>query len=257
MSCSRVQIAKAETTVVKIEPVIIDVVKATVAKIAKLTIAAIGFLFLWPLPVFASEVRVIANPAIKADSISVDELRSVFLAERSSLQDGSHVQPVFERAGAVHEAFLREFIGETSESLQNRYGALVFTGKASMPKSFNTEAEVVAYVAKTRGAIGYVSPSAGTEGVKVLAVISENSRTVRDLLTRVEPEYPETLRQLRIGGTVRLQITVSARGSVETVALLGGNPILGESAIKAVKQWVYAAAPSRTTMQVSLPFDAH
>jgi hypothetical protein len=42
---------------------------------------------------------------------------------------------------------------------------------------------------------------------------------------------------------------------VEAVNLLGGNPILGESAIKAVKRWVYAAGPSRTTMEVSVPFD--
>ena len=30
---------------------------------------------------------------------------------------------------------------------------------------------------------------------------------------------------------------------------------VGESAIKAVTQWVYAPAPSRTTIQVSVPFD--
>jgi hypothetical protein len=44
---------------------------------------------------------------------------------------------------------------------------------------------------------------------------------------------------------------------VESVTLLGGNPILGESAIKAVQRWVYTAAPSRTTLEVTVPFDAH
>ena len=77
------------------------------------------------------------------------------------------------------------------------------------------------------------------------------------MLTRVEPEYPETLRQLHIGGIVRLQVTVSPQGRVESVILLGGNPILGESAIKAAQQWIYAAAPSRTTLEVTVPFDAH
>jgi protein TonB len=76
------------------------------------------------------------------------------------------------------------------------------------------------------------------------------------LLTQVQPEYPETLRQLHIGGTVRLQITISAQGRVESVTLLGGNPILGESAIKAVQLWIFAAAPSRTTQIVTLPFDS-
>ena len=42
---------------------------------------------------------------------------------------------------------------------------------------------------------------------------------------------------------------------VETVDLLGGNPILGESAMKAVQQWVYAAAAWRTKLLVRFAFD--
>jgi TonB family protein len=205
----------------------------------------------------AAEFKVVANASVKADSMSAGELRSVFLAEHSSLEDSSHVEPVFERNGPAHEAFLRVFLRQSDEALQSHFGTLVFTGKALMPRSFDSDAEVVAYVAKTRGAIGYVSASASTEGVKILAVVSEGSQANRTLLTRVEPEYPETLRQLRIGGTVRLQIAISPQGRVETVTLLGGNPILAESAVKAVQHWVYAASSSRTTMQVSIPFDAH
>ncbi len=52
------------------------------------------------------------------------------------------------------------------------------------------------------------------------------------MLTRVEPEYLETLQPLQIGGTVRLAVTISPRGTVEKVALLGGNPILAEAASK-------------------------
>jgi TonB family protein len=204
----------------------------------------------------AAEIKIVANPSVKPDFISVAEIRSVFMADRNSLKDGSHVEPVFEQEGATHEAFLREYLKETNEALQTHYGALVFTGKSAMPKSFRSDAEVVAYVAHTRGAIGYVSASAATEGVKVLDVVSEGAGAERRLLTRVEPEYPETLRALHITGTVRLEITISPQGSVETVSVVGGNPILSDSAIKAVKQWVYAAGPTRTKMQVSLSFDS-
>ncbi len=227
----------------------------------KARIGALGFVLPWCVLccvyASASPVKIIANPSVKADSISPDEIRSVFLAERHSLHDGSHVEPVFEKSGPTHEAFLREFLGEDSESLQNYYGALVFTGKSAMPRSFNSDAEVLAYVVKTRGAIGYVSPSASTEGAKVLAIVSEGSRSGRTLITRIEPDYPETLRQLRIGGTVRLQVAISPQGRVEAVTLLGGNPILGESAVKAVRQWIYAAASGPSTIVVTLPFDPH
>jgi TonB family protein len=55
---------------------------------------------------------------------------------------------------------------------------------------------------------------------------------------------------------VRLQVTISAKGNVEKVELLGGNPILGEAAIVAVKQWVYETAPARSVAEVSIPFDS-
>jgi len=205
----------------------------------------------------AEDLKIVANPSVKADSISASELRSVFLAERDSINDGSHVEPVFQRSGAAHETFLRDFLRESNESLQSRYGALVFTGKVAMPKSFNSDTEVVAYVAKTRGAIGYVSVSASSEGVKVLEIVTETSRSGRALLTQVQPEYPETLRQIGISGIVRLKVVISPQGNVEEVSLLGGNPILGESAMKAVRQWTYVAAPKTTTLIVTVPFGTH
>jgi TonB family protein len=80
--------------------------------------------------------------------------------------------------------------------------------------------------------------------VKTLAIDVPGNNIERKLITRVEPDYPETLKQLNIGGTVRLRISISAKGNVENAVLLGGNPILGESAIIAVKQWIYAPGRS-------------
>ncbi|MGA1984903.1 MAG: TonB family protein [Candidatus Sulfotelmatobacter sp.] len=205
----------------------------------------------------AADLKIVANPSVRSDFISPAEVRGIFLAETDSLKDGSHVEPVFERSGPAHKIFLKDFLGVSSESLQNHYGALVFTGRSSMPRSFNSDAEVVAYVAKTRGAIGYVSASASTEGVKVLEVVAETSHSGRALLTQIQPEYPETLRQLGISGIVRLKVVISPQGNVETVSLLGGNPILGESAMKAVHEWTYAAGPTTTTLIVTVPFGTH
>src|SRR5215470_14387877 len=53
---------------------------------------------------WAGPVKVIANPSVKTDSISADELKSVFLEESSSLSDGSHVEPVLAKGGAAHDA---------------------------------------------------------------------------------------------------------------------------------------------------------
>ena len=87
-------------------------------------------------------------------------------------------------------------------------------------------------------------------------ILDPRVRAERQLVTRVEPVYPETLQRLRIGGIVRLQLTVSPKGTVEAVAVLGGNPILEEAAEKAVKSWSYAPASSDTIVQVTIPFEA-
>jgi TonB family protein len=226
-------------------------------KCRRILLVAAGWMIFACSNGLASDIKVIANYSVKADSISEDELKSVFLEKRSSLGDGTYVEPVVEKSGSVHETFLKECLGRTNDDLQTYYRVLVFSGRGSMPKELRSDAEVVAYVAKTRGAIGYVSIEASTEGVKTLAVIRPGDGTQRRLITRVEPEYPETLRRLSIGGTVRLQVTIGAKGSVENVELLGGNPILAEAAISAVKQWIYAASHERTVAQISIAFDSH
>jgi ABC-type phosphate transport system substrate-binding protein len=77
---------------------------------------------------------------------------------------------VLEKGGPAHEAFLKELLGKSDSALVTYYRSLVFTGKASMPKTFAADSEVVAYVSKTKGAIGYVAADASTEGVKTLEI---------------------------------------------------------------------------------------
>jgi TonB family protein len=92
------------------------------------------------------------------------------------------------------------------------------------------------------------------ERVKILTVISESSKA-RRLQSRVEPEYPRELQQRGIEGIVRLELTVAPRGSVESVKVLGGNPILAEAAVRAAKQWIYSPSATTTTIEVSIPFE--
>jgi hypothetical protein len=138
-------------------------------KHAKYFLAATAILLLGALSARAADVKVIVNPSVSVSSVSAGDLQAVFLLDSDSL-GGNHVVPVLEKSGPAHEAFLKAFLGKNDAALQAFYRSLVFTGKASMPKFLASDAEVVAYVAKTKGAIGYVSSGASTEGVKTLTV---------------------------------------------------------------------------------------
>jgi TonB family protein len=85
----------------------------------------------------------------------------------------------------------------------------------------------------------------------------EQNASDRKIVTRIEPEYPETLKRLYIGGVVRVEVVVGSNGAVQTTELLGGNPILGQSAMKAIKQWKYTPAGSKEKLVMQLEFDPH
>ena len=216
---------------------------------------AAGLLIFGAMNSLAGDIKIIANPSVTVDTISEADIKRVFL-EKSSL-GGAHVEPVLEKNGPVHMAFVKQYLGISDDDLQNYYRTLVFTGKGFMPKSLGTDADVVAHVARTRGAIGYVSSAANVEGVKTLAMEVSAGAPERKLIMRIEPNYPETLKLRNIGGTVRLRVSISARGNVDNVALLGGNPILAESAEAAVKKWVYAPGRASTVTEISILFDGH
>jgi len=69
----------------------------------------------------------------------------------------------------------------------------------------------------------------------------------RTLLTLVQPGYPPTPLEHEIGGTVRLQVMISAKGNVGSVNLLGGSPVLAQAATEAVEKWKYAAGSASTS----------
>jgi TonB family protein len=93
---------------------------------------------------------------------------------------------------------------------------------------------------------------------KPLAAQTRYQTTVeRKVVNRVEPEYPEALKRLYIGGVVRVEAVVSPTGAVESTQLLGGSPILGQSAMKAIKQWKYTPSGSKEKLIVQMEFDPH
>jgi hypothetical protein len=135
------------------------------------TLAGLLLLVLLALPGFAAgELKVIANPQLQVSEISLDELRSIFLGTKTSLKECGPVQPVLDKEGSNLSQFSSFYLGKTSTALETYYRSLVFTGKWSMPLTLSSDAEVVDYVAKTRGAIGYVRETTTSDRVKTLRI---------------------------------------------------------------------------------------
>jgi len=79
----------------------------------------------------------------------------------------------------------------------------------------------------------------------------------RKVVKKAPVQYPSILKSKGIGGIVKLRVYIKPDGSVRDSEVIGGNPILAESAQKSVGQWKFSAASSETTMEVSVVFDPH
>ena len=60
------------------------------------------------------------------------------------------------------------------------------------------------------------------------------------LVRQPKPVYPPLAKQARIQGVVHLNAIISKDGTIQNLTVINGHPLLIQSALDAVKQWVYA-----------------
>jgi len=88
-----------------------------------------------------------------------------------------------------------------------------------------------------------------------LVIGQDQPEVKRKVKSQVNPTYPELARRMNVRGKVRLEVTVEPNGSVKSVHVLGGHPLLVGAAEEAVKQWKFEAGPKETTNLVIFNFD--
>jgi TonB family protein len=66
------------------------------------------------------------------------------------------------------------------------------------------------------------------------------SEALKSALTKVQPEYSGTARQLKLQGRVEVEVYIADDGSVSKAKVLNGNPILGMAATEALKHWKFS-----------------
>ena len=85
------------------------------------------------------------------------------------------------------------------------------------------------------------------------------SEGLNAVTTKVAPDYPAIAKQLKVEGTVELEVLVTESGTVDKVNIVSGNPVLTRPASDAVKKWKYAPFTSdgkavKALVPVSLSF---
>lgn len=101
----------------------------------------------------------IVNRENRIDSATRDFLEQAFLKKTTRWNDDEPIRPVdLAPASPVRRAFSERILRRSVEAVKNYWQQRIFSGRAVPPPELDSDREVVAYVAKHRGGIGYVSP---------------------------------------------------------------------------------------------------
>lgn len=76
----------------------------------------------------------------------------------------------------------------------------------------------------------------------------------RRVVERNSPVYPNLARNLALQGVVRVEAVVSPDGSVKTVDVKGGHPVLVQAAVNAVRKWKWEPATHESREPVEVKF---
>ncbi len=117
-----------------------------------------------------AEVLVVVHPDVSEAEIEERTLERIFLGKKTRWDDETPIVPVMLKDGPLHEEFVEEMLDRPVARFVTYWKQAVFTGRGVPPRSFETEDELLFYVSRTPGAVGYASSAGGGDGVRVLLI---------------------------------------------------------------------------------------
>jgi TonB family protein len=84
----------------------------------------------------------------------------------------------------------------------------------------------------------------------------ESTDAARKILVKTAAVYPTLAQSMNIHGVVKLEAHVAPNGTVKSVDVKGGHPILTQSAVTAVGHWKFEPASHETKELIEVKFDS-
>jgi hypothetical protein len=119
--------------------------------------------------VLRSSLVVVASDDFKISQLTKSEVEDIFLQKRVHGLDQQTFVPVFlpDHSHAAVE-FADSVLGKSVKQLRAYWNLKVLTGRLKPPVVMNTPEEVITFLSKNRGSLGYLSEPFAKDGLKVL-----------------------------------------------------------------------------------------
>jgi ABC-type phosphate transport system substrate-binding protein len=119
----------------------------------------------------AAEIKIIVNVSVAETTLSKKNIEDIFLGKIVQWKDNAAIHVVAVKDPKVHHAFLEQYLKKTETQWNAYWKRLVFTGTGTPPEQAETQQAVLEYVAKTKGAIGYIEATElAIDTIKILEV---------------------------------------------------------------------------------------
>ena len=120
-----------------------------------------------PLP-----FQVIVHASNPVTELSRSEVSRLFLRQVTRWEHGHRVLPVnLVDDSPLRQSFAKRINNKSLSAEKAYWQRRIFTGRGVPPVEVTGEDEVLAYVERNSGAIGYVSTSADVSGVRTVAIV--------------------------------------------------------------------------------------
>ncbi len=115
--------------------------------------------------------KVIAHPSTAATSVERRFLSDAFLKKVTRWPTGEGIRPVdLSASTATRRTFSEEVLGRGVEAVKSYWQQCIFSGRDVPPPELDNDDDVVRYVLKHPGAVGYVGAGTNAGAAKLLVV---------------------------------------------------------------------------------------
>lgn len=118
----------------------------------------------------AEDYVLIANKSVDSAALSKADVQSIFLGDKTKWDDGKPIEFAVMDGGDAHKAFMQDIVAKTPAQFDNYWKRLVFTGKASAPRTFGDAGKLMEFVAGKPGAVGYLPAGQADGSVKTISI---------------------------------------------------------------------------------------
>lgn len=115
-------------------------------------------------------IYVIANMNVPDNALTRNDIQDIYLGKKDKWSDSQKINVTDLNSEQCHKEFVQHYVKKTDIQFQNYWKRQIFIGQGQPPRGFSSDADLIDFVSRTSGAIGYscTKPDAGK--VKILTI---------------------------------------------------------------------------------------